>query len=444
MVKHVNDATPKAISYVHAIWSAQRAGQNWGVHVSADYPTVPLIDPDMSSQRFVGGPGASDSNDGTQGSPWATFEYAYQQFCQSSTWWILNISADLSSPGMWSKNWGNGPGSISQFGIIRKDPAVNQVTFTINGSFKVDGQQYVLWYGFDRAGAYGIDLGYDSSSHHHTFRFQTGTASGNGGDNWGFVQAENANANYLGVFQCEFVGQGAGVEGGGTVNDNTACVITFGCKNIRIENNVFSNVPRPIYLKHGNLAGAGAAGIHVKYNHVKKTNNSQRCLIAGRDEGGVFEVWHNIIETDIIFENGGGGPQVSGPSFEHNTCMGEVGAPRDNDGALVEFGSFRNNIMLKDFSRRKYTTVGTNTVTSDFNLYSASIWNHDVQYDLPTWQANSIPAGQDQNSIAGLPTFLGGSNPSTIAGYALNGGLGVGAAEGGADMGADVSKVGVM
>ena len=64
---------------------------------------------------------------------------------------------------------------------------------------------------------------------------------------------------------------------------------------------------------------------------------------------------------------------------------------------------------------------------------------------VASWNSNSVPANQDANSIDGVPTFVGGSTPSTIAGYALaNGSNGILAASDGTDMGADVSIVGVV
>ena len=66
------------------------------VYSDADYPPVPTVEPNIANQRFVGGVGASDANDGTQGSPWATFEKAITEMCGQSTWYCLNLSSNLT------------------------------------------------------------------------------------------------------------------------------------------------------------------------------------------------------------------------------------------------------------------------------------------------------------------------------------------------------------
>jgi hypothetical protein len=61
-------------------------------------------------------------------------------------------------------------------------------------------------------------------------------------------------------------------------------------------------------------------------------------------------------------------------------------------------------------------------------------------YDLPAWRTSN---SSDAHSLSATPTFVGGSSPATISGFALtSGSTGHNAASDGTDMGANVSLVG--
>ena len=239
---------------------------------------------------------------------------------------------------------------------------------------------------------------------------------------------------YFGVFDCKLTGPG---EGGG-IHANTGCIVFFQNEKFRIENNEISNAPRPIYFKHANPGLEADADWKVRNNWFKGTVGQS--FIGGR----YGEVSNNIFDMNLSIANSGGGVAPFGNTYNHNTFMGGYHI-FDGDGIQVinDMVSL-NNIVIADYSVDEFgTSVYSNTCTSNYQLYGADIIVQGVTYNLPTWQSNSIPPNQDINSIAGLPTFVGGATPTTIAGYKLNGGLGVNAANDGADMGADVSLVGV-
>lgn len=409
------------------------------VFSDADYPPIPTVEPAANDQRFVGGVGASDSNDGTTGTPWATLDKAMQELCASSTWYCLNLSGDLTvSTRIWTKTYGSGPGTISQFVYIRKDPAVGgDVTLTLNDTLDIDGQSFWLWWGFKRNGTDGIRLGYDTSTPNQTFRDSPHIMDGTlGGDNLGGIRALNKNPIRLGVFNCPSIGPGIIAP----VHQNTSAIVVFGIVELRIENCEIENYPRDIYYKHSNNAVNGAADVHIRRNWCK-SETGLGAYFTGRAESGTWEVVDNIFETNISISNGGGGEQPDGVSFKHNTVRGDVfleEAAHDVINSLVF-----DNIIEGDYRILPFGTE-INTNISNNNLFGADIIYHSTTYDLPTWQSNSVPVSQDVNSIAGLPTYTGGANPTTVTGFTLNGGNGVNAGSDGADMGADTSVVGVQ
>ncbi|CAL2085003.1 conserved exported hypothetical protein [Tenacibaculum sp. 190524A05c] len=406
------------------------------VFSDADYPSIPNNDIPSSDQRFVGGANANDSNNGLENSPWATFDKALQELSASSTWYCLNLASDLTVESFIdTKFYGSGPGTSSQFAIIRSAPSLSTpATLTLNARVEIDGQQNWLWYGFNMAGTEGINLGEDTPTNHHTIRRVTGNMTGTGGDNHGFFQALNYNANYLGIFNCNFTGPG--VDG---VHGNTASVIVFGTTHLRIENNVFTNAPRPFYFKHSNQSIKAAADVHIRYNYQPETSKGESCFIAGRAEDGTFEIVDNIFESTVEISNGGGGEQPEGHFISHNTFLSDLNLMNGNDPVIN--ATLENNVIMGDLELLRYSS-NINTNTSNHELITGNIYYQSNVYTLSDWQHNSVPSGQDVNSIAGTPQFLGGS-PSTPEYYKLDiNSLGKWQASDGEDIGARVDKVG--
>lgn len=410
------------------------------IYSDADYPPVPTVEPSAANQRFVGGAGANDSNDGTEGTPWATWDKAMQELCASSTWYCLNIGGDITVSSTFStKFYGSGPGSSIQFAYIRPDPALgSRPTLTVNATVEVDGQDYWLWYGFDLAGTSGHWFGQDTSTSHHTIRNMVGVMTGTGGDNIGFFYGINSNIDYFGAFNNNFTGPGvAGVHG------NTACLITFGSVNLRWENNIVTNCPRPLYYKHANVVTP--TDVHIRKNYQYDTvAGSEPCFFSGDgSNSGVWEIVDNIFESNVEISNGGGGAQPDSLTIENNTFFRDLqlqggGGGEGNDDVVNS--TVRNNVINVDYELLRYTS-NTNTNTSNYNLFgNNAIYQTTTYSSLATWQSAT---SQDANSVFGAPTFVGGATPSTIAGYALDvGSNGKDAGSDGNDMGANVTTVG--
>lgn len=409
-----------------------------GGYSDADYPPIPSTEPSLADQRFVGGAGANDSNDGTFGSPWATFEKAVLELCASSTWYCLNLSADITVSTTFStKSQGAGPGTISQFAYIRRDPAVPSVNLTLDATVQVDGQSHWLWHNFNViSNSFGVWFGQDLAMSRQCIRNMTGGMNGLGGDNIAFFYTENSNLSYFGAFSNVFTGPGAG----GGVQGNTAGILAFGVDQLRWENNEVSGFPRPLYFKHANTGLT--PDVHIRHNYHKSAGAGESCFFAGQGNSGTYEVINNIFDSQVELSNGGGGAQVNTIEFKHNTVKGQLRLNYFDGGSPVLTSLVQDNIITEGYYLQEFLAAQPNSNASNWNLYGDVINYLNSDFTLASWQAGSTPAGQDVNSIAGLPTFTGGASPTTIAGFALNGGNGVNAASDGTDMGADVSTVG--
>lgn len=412
------------------------------VYSDADYPPVPTADRPKSVQRTVAGigavnSGASDSNDGilvADGGtgPWATWDYALQQVCNPANGIrVLNIDGTVvAGSSSWTKYYGAGTGAAGDFFWVRSLPGTNS---GIRGDTRteIDGPDYWLWFNLHMSGELGIEFGKDLPTTHQQVRNCTGTMTGAGNDNSAFFVWKNSNSTYAGAFNCNFDGPGvAGIHG------NTSGLLAFKVNSLRWENNRMANFPRPYYFKHSN---EGVADVHIRNNWQDVGGDS---LFTGYANGGVFEVTNNIFKDGLFIGNIGGGVQPNGMVFDHNTVGGILYVKEGNNDPIN--CSITNSIQRGTMELLRYAPDAPNTNATNYNLYGGLIWYNGSSYSLASWQASSVPAGQDVNSLAGTPTFVGGASPTTVAGWALASGAGVGASSTGTDMGADVSKVGVF
>jgi hypothetical protein len=405
------------------------------IYADADYPDIPTTAIPSSAQRFVGGPNANDANNGSKDMPWATFNKALQELCASQTWYCLNLSGNLTvNAFIDTKFYGSGPSETAPTVYIRSAPHLaNPATLTLNARVEIDGQENWLWYGFNISGTEGLNLGQDLPTNHHTFRNISGQMTGSGGDNHGFFQALNYNANYFGVFNCNLTGPGLK-----DVHGNTACIIFFGLSHARIENNRITNAPRPLYFKHSNRPTHGKAAIYIRHNYQHETQQGESAFISGRAQGGIFEISNNIFESPLEISNGGGGSQPEGHFISHNTFRSHLELENGNDPVLN--ATLKDNIILGDLELLRYGTH-VNTTTSDFQLISGRIFYQSQIYTLAQWQQNAVPKDQDLNSLAGSPMFENTFTPPRNYSLAEES-IGKGQASDGSDIGANVDRVG--
>ena len=154
--------------------------------------------------------------------------------------------------------------------------------------------------------------------------------------------------------------------------------------------------------------------------------NSDGLLFDDGDTGAV--VTNNVLDNPTYRCIEGNYDQSR---FDHNTIDCEVNIGQDHGGDKTNNVVFTNNVMGPSSNSGftfypGYSTFGSFT-TVDYNLHSSGA------YGGP---ANGA------HDVIGSPTYVGGGEPSTWAGWALSGSsLGLGKASNGANMGADLSVV---
>ncbi len=282
-----------------------------------------------------------------------------------------------------------------------------------------------------------------------------------GGDNLIFEKgtftqlAEGGGANFSPIYffagggdngivrDSRFIGPGS------DKNENTAGVFAFRTKGLKVLNNEFSGFPGGVYYKHPGVPGN--TGIEIAYNYF---HGNAKPIESSMINASIHD---NLIVGGSLFLGGSAGTGDDGSNsggddnrIVHNTfynarprligqASGEGYGAQDNilrDNLIAKVDPTTQTFHLIPF---KATPHGT---TLNYNLYPTGdmIHNNGTSYTLTEWQAFY---GQDANSIAGTPVFVGGSSPSSIADYALvSGSPGDNAGSDGFDMGANINLVG--
>jgi hypothetical protein len=224
---------------------------------------------------------------------------------------------------------------------------------------------------------------------------------------------------------------------GNTFNNITAC---GGCREGRL--NVIwpggpGTVSSGVTVSHNHFGGGGCSdGIQVGAYGVVVANNVFDGILQGACSGHIdalqlYGQSHTVVTgnyftdfttavmspdggdtevfTDNVFDSTAGSTNaiqfgsVSNSSFIHNTVRGtavnmdhKTGEPNSSGGTL------RDNIM----------------VDAEFNASSSVCTSCTISYNL----FNSSLNASGTNTVIGTPTFTGGSNPTTWAGFALSSG----------------------
>lgn len=151
----------------------------------------------------------------------------------------------------------------------------------------------------------------------------------------------------------------------------------------------------------------------------------------------IYDGSANVNVINNIFDNGLGETQrpwplelysVTTALVEHNTLAHRTSCGSDGC-ALID-------VTYKSVDDPSAGVVIRNNIASGID---SSINGNSSQY---TSTFNLLRSGASGSNVSGAPTYVGGTNPTTVAGFALTGGsLGKNAASDGADIGADVSTV---
>jgi len=328
-----------------------------------------------------------------------------------------------------------------------------------------------------------FSIGYQVSGDYTEILDCTGIANRQGGaDNVGFVVSRNREA-HIRVQNNRIIGPGK------DLNPNTAGVLVFGCRQLKVLNNEFSDLPMGIFYKHPNLVAAQAeTDIEFAFNYFTNCGNAiptAACyahihdnvsgvgggsissgLDGGLPEGTSFGdyciIEHNTIYAPALLVEGspGIGFSYSERGYDAN------GQPYDPFRGATH-NQIRNNILMANHRAHAYgppRDINGNPIANydyansyDYNMYHGRSYANGIGHPsnyaiavqdgvsyttLAAWRAKN---GGDQHSIAANPIFVEGETPSTIAGFALAAGSpGKNAAADGRDMGADVTKVGIQ
>jgi hypothetical protein len=239
-----------------------------------------------------------------------------------------------------------------------------------------------------------------------------------------------------------------------------------GTKNLTIENNEISDLSYSLFNKHGSSLGHlirnnyfhdSATCIHLNSEYSLVENNLLvDCLSgivvyyeAGREGGSNSKINHNTIKSyrgvGIILADDPTPENFFNCTVTNNLVLNSTGG--DGRGTELTIAPYYN-------SQGDYNNY-VNNHTFDYNLYynpnnSKVITQY---YDTPVlnlseWKLltcnTPLQGCQDQHSIQLQPIFIGGSSPTTIAGFALaSNSPGYRTASDGGDIGANVSKVGI-
>lgn len=262
-----------------------------------------------------------------------------------------------------------------------------------------------------------------------------------GGDNTAAIKINTEGAEYT-VIEGNII-TGPGVAD--SIHGNTSVIYLRKVKNVKIVGNILSGAPIGIYYKHATLPGTQAdTDIEIAYNYITNTRRNALQLNLNR-----AHIHNNIFgpgNAGIIFAEANGVPGGDYNLVEHNTFFQTgVTLPADTQGSDPTPGSygniFRDNIFWSQVGIHPWASI-PHATQLDSNIHSSSVAvaEHRVNYSLSEWQSRT---GDSMNSMTGSVTFVGGSSPNSISGFALaNGSLGKGAGSDGQDIGANVDLVG--
>lgn len=272
----------------------------------------------------------------------------------------------------------------------------------------------------------------------------------NTGGNTGFIAVRQPNSGEitgLTVRNCTITGDSVGT------NSNAGGIHTFQLEGALIENNVFDGFYNGMFFNKHSQNCSDTTTV-IRNNVFKNCHNGLQTMTV------YSEISNNLFinnETDLVTgADGGDGGCGQGSDYntiDHNTFTGTVEFVRggsEDPGAT--YNTFTNNIIEGWFYPHRYTSSWSTTyVGPDYNLYSTGdiIRENGIDYTLSEWQSHidsnsSDYEDDDNNSIAGSPTYEGGGSPVTIDDYALTAASnGYQDAGDGEDIGADVSLVGV-
>lgn len=357
-----------------------------------------------------------------QAHPWATPGRAFQLAQGGDTVYLRGGVYGLSAPLTTVNAGGAGsPISVKAYpleAVTISGDGLGELIFVEKPYWIFDGIHFELRNMPDHDHAI-ITIGYNYDGSHAVIQnCSFHLVSSVGHDNISCIRLQAYRSNYATIRNNTIRGQG--------VNNSVSynCGIQYlggGNVGTKILNNDIYDNALGIYIKHANSDTSILSGAEIAYNYIYNAANR------GIYGNPIYMHIHNNITNGIDFGDNGGGPQGRNNVVEQNTSFTASTHGiylRSPSEGPIQGCTIRSNILTKR------TTEAYNGDTLNLNSWSYNMYG------------NSSAQGVGDIAYT-YPTFVGGSVPSSVAGFALaDGSYGKRAAIDGRDLGADVSLVG--
>jgi hypothetical protein len=419
---------------------------NWNSGTAPAGTTENQVATGIGNTYYVAPPasGGSDSNPGTIGSPWLTLEKALATAAAGDT--VYFRGGTHTASGSYYPSATAHAGTSDSPITLKSYPGETATITGNNISYYIRVEQpYWIFDGLtfianNLLGSGGCIIlnGENYNGHHMTVRncsFQI--VSSNSVDNVACVRLQSGRSNYALIQNNTFAGFHAASRGQSGVQ-------YLGGTNVgsKILNNNFHDFWLGIYVKHANSDTSLSTGAEIAYNYFYSIDSA---ALYGNP---VYINYHDnlIVGTIIDFGDNGGGIQGHHNTVNHNTVYNKGLVFEYHSEGAITYCNLTNNVFMGQANINYYAPVGFQHYTTlDYNLYitgSSAIAECGSNYSLASWKTHY---GQDAHSLAGAPIFVGGTAPTTIAGFALSStSPGKNAASDGKDMGADIGQVGIQ
>jgi hypothetical protein len=399
--------------------------------------------------------GGSDSNPGTIGLPWATWNKAITTATAGDTVFVRAGTYTVSASAV-TANAGTSASPVTIKAYPGETPTITSsgirvLTVVQKPYWTFDGLTFIASGILDGEGAIIKVTNYDAS-HAVIQNCHFQAISSVGHDNVACVMLQAGYASYALIQNNTFVGFHNAPDGTSKVLGIQYLGIT-GAVGVKILHNTFDTFDMGIYVKHANGDTSAATGAEIAYNCIRNCDRSglsgNATYINIHDNlfvGTGTSAGDGAMQCQIMQGQNGGGTLGHHSTINHNTLY-KAGLYLDNSAGPITYTNVTNNI----FSTQAFTAVWRTPTTPhyttlDYNLYVSGttkvIGEYGVNYTLATWRTHY---GGDANSLSASPIYVGGAAPVTIADYALAAGSpGHNAASDGKDMGADIGQVGIQ
>jgi hypothetical protein len=395
--------------------------------------------------------GGSDSNPGTIGSPWATWGKAVATAVAGDTVYFRAGTHTVSAAAVTAHS-GTSASPITLKAYPGETPTItaNGIAYCVrvqNPYWTFDGLSFIASNLPDHSSAI-IKITNYAADHAviQNCNFQALSAAGH--DNIACIILEASYADYALIQNNTIMAihdtNGAGIGG-------IEYMGITGATGVKVLHNIIHCSSRGLYIKHANGDTSFDTGAEIAYNYIYDcpyfTLSGNPAYVNFHDNllvGSGTALSDGGMQGEVFFGQNGGGPMGHDNIFNHNTIY-KASLYQDNSAGPITYTNATNNVFMALTIPAAWRTPTTpHYTTLDYNLYinGTAFVEYATGYTLATWKTHY---GQDAHSLAGTPTFVGGTTPVTIADYALAAGsLGKNAASDGKDMGADISLVGLQ